>query len=188
MLIRLVQILCSCFTKTLIIRSFECLYILELVPFMVESLFMSSLLRNILKGLSASVTVYIDTKHCGLKQCNGSPALDTKSCNGSGGGMGLSFCWGAFGIKGMVREKIVSTTFGGAAGHGERAPGTGAAHARIVGASVGRPLRGADREPYGAWAALTLRGADPSATWRLGGLSTRGRPQRHLALESWQKA
>jgi hypothetical protein len=65
--------------------------------------------------------------------------------------MGLSFCWGAFGIKGMVREKIVSTTFGGAAGHGERAPGTGAAHARIAGASVGRPLRGADREPHDAF-------------------------------------
>jgi hypothetical protein len=106
----------------------------------------------------------------------------------AGEGRGCLFAGVHLALKGMVREKIVSTTFGGAAGHGESAPGTGAAHARIVGASVGRPLRGADREPYGAWAALTLRGADLSATWRLGGLSTRGRPQRHLALESWQKA
>jgi len=42
--------------------------------------------------------------------------------------MKLSFCWGAFGIEGLVGEKIVSTSFGGVAGHGKRTPGAGAAH------------------------------------------------------------
>ena len=102
----------------------------------------------------------------------------------------LSFRWGESGTEGMVGEKIISTSFGGAAGHGERAPG----------ASATQPLCGADQAPHGAWAALPLRGADPSATWHLGGSSTRGRtsatwrlglgkrldwlwqPQRHVAL------
>jgi hypothetical protein len=91
-----------------------------------------SILQNILKGLSAPVTVYIDTKHCGLEQCNGSPALDIKSCKGGRGGMGLSFRWGAFGIEGLVGEKMVSTSFGEAASHGEGAPSAGATHAIII--------------------------------------------------------
>jgi hypothetical protein len=74
-------------------------------------------LRNILKEFSAPVTVYLNSEHCELEQCNGKPALDTKSCNDSGGVVGLSFCWGAFDIEWMVREKITSTSFGGAAGH-----------------------------------------------------------------------
>jgi hypothetical protein len=45
----------------------------------------------------------------------------------------------------MVGEKIVSISFDGAARHGEWAPGAGATHARTAGASVDRPLRGADR-------------------------------------------
>jgi len=52
----------------------------------------------------------------------------------------LSFRWGAFGIEGMVGEKIISTSFGGAAGHEERAPG----------ASATQPLCGADQAPHGA--------------------------------------
>ena len=68
----------------------------------------------------------------------------TQSCKGSRGGVGLSFCRGAFGIEGMVRKKIISTSFGGAASHGEWAPGTGAAHARTTGVLADRPLRGAD--------------------------------------------
>jgi len=51
--------------------------------------------------------------------------------------MGLFFRYGAFDIEEMVGEKIVSTSFGRVAGHGERVPG--------VGASTARPLRGADR-------------------------------------------
>jgi hypothetical protein len=42
--------------------------------------------------------------------------------------MKLSFCWGAFGIEGLVGEKMVNTSFGGVAGHGKRTPGAGAAH------------------------------------------------------------
>ena len=61
------------------------------------------------------------------------------TCKGSRGGMGLSFCWGAFGIEGLVGEKMISISFGEAAGHGERAPGASAS------AEAARPLRGADR-------------------------------------------
>jgi hypothetical protein len=49
--------------------------------------------------------------------------------------MGLSFHWVAFNIEGMLGEKMVSRSFGGAAGHGERAPGAGAAYPTIAGAS-----------------------------------------------------
>jgi len=34
--------------------------------------------------------------------------------------VGLSFCWDAFGIERMVREKMVSLSFGGATGPGMR--------------------------------------------------------------------
>jgi hypothetical protein len=66
--------------------------------------------------------------------------------------MALGEGWGclfaeAFGIEGTVGEKIISTSFGGVAGHGERAPG--AAHARTAGASAARPLLEADRVPHG---------------------------------------
>jgi len=49
------------------------------------------ILHNILKWLSIPIIVYINTKHYGLKQCNNNSALDTKSCEGSGGRVGLSF-------------------------------------------------------------------------------------------------
>jgi len=42
---------------------------------------------------------------------NGSSVLDTKSCKGSRGRVGLSFCWDAFGIEEMVGEKMISTSF-----------------------------------------------------------------------------
>jgi hypothetical protein len=42
--------------------------------------------------------------------------------------MELSFCWGAFGIEGLVGEKMISTNFDGVAGHEKRASGAGAAH------------------------------------------------------------
>jgi len=59
----------------------------------------------------------------------------------------------------MVGEKMISTSFSEAAGHGERAPG--------------------------AWAAWPLREADPITTRRMGGPAlARGRPERHLALRS----
>jgi len=51
--------------------------------------------------------------------------------------VGLSFRWGVFfGIEMMVGEKMVSTSFGGAASHEERAPDDGATHARPHGAWV----------------------------------------------------
>jgi S-adenosylmethionine synthetase len=59
-------------------------------------------------------------------------------------GWGCLFHWGAFGIEGMIGEKIISTSFGGAASHGKRAPGTGAAHARTAGALAAQPLHGAN--------------------------------------------
>jgi len=91
----------------------------------------------------------------------------TQSCKGSRGGVGLSFCRGAFGIEGMVEKKMASTSFGGAAGHGEWALGAGSASERTPGAWVVQPLRGADR----------------SATWCMGGPAlARGKPERHLAL------
>jgi hypothetical protein len=91
-----------------------------------------SILQNILKELSAPVTIYIDTKHCGLEQYNGSLAFDIKSCKGRRGGMGLSFRWGAFDIERLIEEKMVSTSFGEASSHGEWAPSAGATHAIII--------------------------------------------------------
>ena len=95
-------------------------------------------------------TVYIDIKHRGLEQFNGSSVLDIKSCNGGKGGVSLSFYWDAFDIEGMIEEKIVGTSFGRAAGHGKRAPGAGDAHASTPGASAAQPLRGTDQAPPGA--------------------------------------
>jgi len=48
--------------------------------------------------------------------------------------MGLSFRWGAFGIEGLVGEKMISTSFDGAIGHEKWAPGAGATHVRTSGA------------------------------------------------------
>jgi hypothetical protein len=62
-------------------------------------------------------------------------SLKQRVARGSGGGMGLSFHWVAFDIEGMLGEKMVSRSFGGAAGHGERAPGAGAAHPTTTSAS-----------------------------------------------------
>jgi hypothetical protein len=95
-------------------------------------------------------TVYIHIKHRGLEQCNGNPVLDIKSCNGGKGRVDLSFCWDAFDIERMIEEKIVSTSFGRAAGHGKRALGAGDAHVRTPGASAAQPLRGTNRAPPGA--------------------------------------
>jgi hypothetical protein len=50
-----------------------------------------------------------------LKQCNGSSVIATKSCKGSEEGLGLSFHWNAFGIEEMDEEKMVTSSFGGAA-------------------------------------------------------------------------
>jgi len=105
----------------------------------------------------------------------------------------LSFRWGAFGIEGMVEEKIISTSFGGAAGHGERAPGASAtqplcgqtkrhmAHelpypcveqTRAPPDTWAAPVRGAEPAPPGAWvlAKGSIGYGSPSATWRLGKL------------------
>jgi hypothetical protein len=76
----------------------------------------------------------------------------------------------------MIGEKIVITSVGGAASHREWAPGVGTTHARTIGASVDRPLRGADRAPHGAGAALPLRGTDLRATWRKGWTQPRLNP------------
>jgi len=53
---------------------------------------------------------------------------------GQQGRDGVVFHWGAFGIEGLVWEKMVSISFGWVAGHGERAPGAGITHTRIGGA------------------------------------------------------
>jgi hypothetical protein len=70
---------------------------------------------NILKGINVLVIVYIDTKHRGLEQCNGRAPLTTKSWKDCRG-WGCLFYWDACGIEGMVREKMVSSSFGGATG------------------------------------------------------------------------
>lgn len=52
----------------------------------------------------APISVYIDSKHCELEQCNDSPTFTTKSCKDNGEGMGLFFYANAFNIKRMVGE------------------------------------------------------------------------------------
>jgi len=69
---------------------------------------------------------YIDTKHCKLKQYNDNPALDTKSCKDSEGGVRLSFYWSAFNIERIVGEQMISISFSGVAGYEEWAPGAAA--------------------------------------------------------------
>jgi len=49
------------------------------------------ILCNILKNFNAPVTIYLDSEHRELKQCNDRPTLDTKSCNDSGEGWGCLF-------------------------------------------------------------------------------------------------
>ena len=61
------------------------------------------------------LTIYLDLKHCGLEQCNGSSALAIKSCKGSDEGVVLSFYWDAFDTECIVGEKMVTSSFGGAA-------------------------------------------------------------------------
>jgi hypothetical protein len=51
-------------------------------------------LHNILKGLSAPLTIYLDSEHCGLEYFNGSLALAIKSCKGIEGGGGAIFFMG----------------------------------------------------------------------------------------------
>jgi len=70
-------------------------------------------------------------------------------------------------LKSWLGEKMVSTNFGGAAGHEKRTPD--AAHARTAGAEAAQPLCRGDRAPPGAWA-TPLSKADPSAT--LGHIAT----------------
>ena len=72
-------------------------------------------LHNILNELSAALTVWLDSEHCGLKYCDGSLALAIKNCKGSERGVGLYFQWDAFDIKVMVWDKIVTSSFGVAA-------------------------------------------------------------------------
>jgi len=48
------------------------------------------------------ITVYLDTKHCGLKQCNDRAALAIESYKDCRGRVGLFFHWDAFDIEGMV--------------------------------------------------------------------------------------
>ena len=73
---------------------------------------------NILKGISTSVTIYIDTKHCGLEKCNGRATLTIESWKDCRGRVGLSFHLDVYGIEGMVGEKIVNSIFGGVASPG----------------------------------------------------------------------
>jgi hypothetical protein len=49
-----------------------------------------------------------------------------ESCKDSQGKERLSFHWDAFGIEGIVQEKMVSSNFGGATGPRMRIPGIGA--------------------------------------------------------------
>ena len=67
----------------------------------------TELLYNILKGISASITIYINTKHYGLEQCNDrvAVAIATKSCKDNRGWACL-FLWDAYVIEGMVEEKM----------------------------------------------------------------------------------
>ena len=89
--------------------------------------------------------MYVSTqKYYELEQYNNSPTLNTKSCNGNGGGVGLSFYWDVFSNEGMVGEKIINTSFGEAAGYGKWVPGACATRARIADASATRSLRGVD--------------------------------------------
>jgi len=50
-----------------------------------------------------------------LEQCNDSSAIVTKSCKGSGGGLGLFFHYDAFDIEEMVGKKMITSSFSGAA-------------------------------------------------------------------------
>jgi len=70
-------------------------------------------LYNILKGINAPITVYIDTKHYGLEQCNGRAALATESWKDCSGRVGLSFHWDVYGIEAMVGEKMISSVLVG---------------------------------------------------------------------------
>ena len=76
--------------------------------------------------------------------------------------MKLSFRYGAFGIE----EKMVSISFGGAAGHE-----SGHLVLRLPG-WLRQPKRhmalGQTRAPHGAWATLPLLRPDPRVTWCLG--------------------
>jgi hypothetical protein len=58
---------------------------------------------------------YLDLKHCELEQCNGSSALARKSCKSNDGGVVLSFYWDPFDTECIVEEKMVTSSFGGAA-------------------------------------------------------------------------
>ncbi|KAJ6987670.1 hypothetical protein NC653_020808 [Populus alba x Populus x berolinensis] len=61
----------------------------------------------------APITIYLDTKYCRLEQCNGKAALATKSFKECMGRMRLYFHWDAFCIEWMVKEKMITSIFGG---------------------------------------------------------------------------
>jgi len=113
--------------------------------------------------------------------------------------MKLSFYWGAFDIKLLIGEKMVSTKFW----WGRRPCGVGTWRLGCPALTQGRPehhlalgrLHYARQTPASPGArAAPIRGADPSAMWRLG-LGKRldwlwwpnchvaqGQPKRHMVL------
>lgn len=60
-----------------------------------------------------SVTVYLNTKHCRLEQCDDGATFSTKSWKNYRERVGLSFHWDTCDIEGMVEEKMVNSSFGG---------------------------------------------------------------------------
>jgi len=142
----------------------------------------------------------IDTKHCGLEQCNGSPALDTELQGQQGRGWVVflpgciwhwrdgweengqhKFWWGCrpWGVGTWRWICLRKDTWR----LGCPALARGRPERHMVN---GRPCpcAGQTRAPPGAWAAL-MHGVDPSSTWRLG-LGKKPdwlwQPQRHVAL------
>jgi hypothetical protein len=66
----------------------------------------AKLLYNILKRINVPVIIYLDTKYYRLEQCIGKIALTTKSWKDCRKRVGSFFYWDAFGIEGIVEEKI----------------------------------------------------------------------------------
>ena len=64
-----------------------------------------NILYNILKGIIALVTVYLDTKHCGLQQYNGRVALPQRVGKTVGGEWGCLFIGMHLALKGWLGRK-----------------------------------------------------------------------------------